>query len=143
MFSKVQFTLDLSSRERELQNQLHSSQHRQLILFLLFMGESTSLSINTLVQLLNHSLKRTCYQISRDSKLKGLEIFWGPKDVSDLVDDQPGKAASKIHHDQPDLKRSDLTNYFQGMIRRCQKRVELKGVLCSIWPPNERARVWV
>ena len=31
----------------------------------------------------------------------------GAKDVSYLVDDQPGKAASKIRHDQPDLERSD------------------------------------
>ena len=31
----------------------------------------------------------------------------GPKDVSYLVDDQPGKAPSKIHHNLPGLKRSD------------------------------------
>ena len=97
--------LDLSSRE--LRNQLHSSQYRQLILLLLFIGESTPLSINTLVQLLNHSLKRICYQISWESLLEGLEIFWGPKDVSYLVDDPPGKAASKIRLDQPDLERFD------------------------------------
>ena len=97
--------LDLSARE--LQNQLHSSQYRQLILLLLFIGESTPLSINTLVQLSNHSLKRICYQISRESRLKGLEVFWGPKDVSYLVDDPSGNAASKIRHDQPDLERSD------------------------------------
>ena len=71
------------------------------------MGESTPLSINTLVQLSNQSLKRICYQISRESRLEGLEIFWGPEDVSYLVDDPPGKAASKIRHDQPDLERSD------------------------------------
>ena len=54
-----------------------------------------------------HSLKRICYQISQESRLEGLEIFWGPKDVSYLVDDPPGKAASKIRHDHPDLERSD------------------------------------
>ena len=97
--------LDLSSWE--LRNQLHSSQYRQLILLILFIGESTPLSINTLVQLSNHSLKRICYQISRESRLEGLEIFWGPKDVSYLLDDPPRKAASKIRHDQPVLERSD------------------------------------
>ena len=97
--------LEISSRE--LQNQLHSSQYRQLILLLLFIGESTPLSINACAQLSNHSLKRICYQISWASRKEGLEIFWGPKDVSYLVDDQPGKAPSKIRHDQPDLKRSD------------------------------------
>ena len=96
--------LDLSSRE--LRNQRHSSQYRQLILLLLFIGESTPLSINTFVQLSNHSLKRICYQISWESRQEGLEIFWGPKDVSYLVDDPPAKAASKIRHDQPDLKRA-------------------------------------
>ena len=107
MFSKIQFMSDLSSKE--LRNQLHSSQYRQLILLLLLhrIGEKTPLSINTLVQLSNHSLKRICYQISQESRLEGLEIFWGPKDVSYLVDDPPGKAASKIRHDQPDLERSD------------------------------------
>ena len=73
----------------------------------IFIGESTPLSINTLVQLSNHSLKRICYHISRKSRLKGQEIFGGPKDVSYLVDDPPGKAASKISHDQLDLERSD------------------------------------
>ena len=97
--------LDLSPRE--LRNQLHSSQYRQLILLLLFIGESTPLSINTFVQLSNHSLKRICYQFSRESSLEGLEIFWGPKDVLYLVDDPPGKAESKIRHDPSDLKRSD------------------------------------
>ena len=97
--------LDISSRE--LRNQLHSSQYRQSILLSLFIGESTPLSINTLVHLSNHSLKRIRYQISRESRLTGLEIFWGPKDVSYLVDDPNGKAALKIRHDQPDLERSD------------------------------------
>ena len=97
--------LDLSSRE--LRNQLHSSQYGQLILLLLIIGESTPLSINTFVQLLNHSLKRICYQISWESRQEGLEIFWGPKDVSYIVDDPPAKAASKIRHDQPDFERSD------------------------------------
>ena len=59
------------------------------------------------MQLLNHSLKRICYQISWESRQEGLEIFWGPKDVSYIVDGSPGKAASKIRHDQPDLERSD------------------------------------
>ena len=70
-------------------------------------GGRTPLSITTLMQLSNHSLKRICYQISRESRLEGLEIFWGPKDVSYLVDDPPGKAASKRRHDHPDLERSD------------------------------------
>ena len=83
------------------------------------------------MQLSNHSLKIICYQISWESRQQGLEIFWGPKDVSYLVDEQPGKAASKIRHDQPDLRSSD-TNSFQGMVRRCQKRVELKGVLSQM-----------
>ena len=105
MFSKIQFMSDLSSKE--LRNQLHSSQYRQLILLLQLHRPKTPLSINTLVQLSNHSLKRICYQISQESRLEGLEIFWGPKDVSYLVDGPPGKAASKIRHDQPDLERSD------------------------------------
>ena len=67
----------------------------------------THIHIHTLVQLSNHSLKRICYQISQESRLEGLEIFWGPKDVSYLVDDPPGKAVSKIRHDHPDLERSD------------------------------------
>ena len=102
MFSKIQFMLDLSSRE--LRKQLHSSQYRQLILLLLFIGESTPLSINTFVQLSNRSLKRICSQISWESRQEGLEIFWGPTDVSYLVDDQPGKAASKIRRDQPEAR---------------------------------------
>ena len=97
--------LDLSSRE--LRNQFHSSQYRQLILLLLFIGERTPLGSNTLLQLSNHPLKRICYQISRESRLEGAEIFWGPKDVSYLVDDPPGKAASKIRHVNPDLERFD------------------------------------
>ena len=36
-----------------------------------------------------------------------MEIFWGPIDISSLVDDPPGKSASKIRDDQPDLERSD------------------------------------
>ena len=38
---------------------------------------------------------------------EGLEIFLWPKYISFLVDDPPGKAASKISHDQLDLSRSD------------------------------------
>ena len=107
VFSKIQFLLDISSRE--LRNQLHSSQYRQLILLLLFefICESTLFSINTFVQLSYHSLKRIFYQISWESRKQGLEIILGPKDVSYLVDDQSGKALSKMRHDQPDLKRFD------------------------------------
>ena len=36
-----------------------------------------------------------------------MEIFWGPKDISSLVGDPPGKSASKIRDDQTDLERSD------------------------------------
>ena len=104
-FYKIQFMWDLSSRE--LRNQLHSTQYRQFILHILFTDESTPLSINTLLKSSNHSLKRILHQISRESWQEGLEIFWGPKDISSLVDDPPGKSASKIRDDQPDLERSD------------------------------------
>ena len=30
------------------------------------------------------------------------------------------------------VSRDLITNYFQGMIQRCQKRVELKGVLSQM-----------
>ena len=46
VFYKIQLMRDFSSRE--LQNHLHSSQHRQFILHLVFIGESAPLSINTL-----------------------------------------------------------------------------------------------
>ena len=80
----------------------------------MFIGESTPLSINTILEPLNHSLKRICYEISRESKQEGLEIFWGPKDVSSHVDDPPA-GNLKIHHDQPDLERPDKDS-FQGTI---------------------------
>ena len=82
------------------------SQYRQSILRIMFIGESTPLGINTLLKPSNHSLKRTCYGISRESRQEGLEIFRGPKDVSSLVDDPPA-GNLKILHDQPDLERSD------------------------------------
>ena len=46
----------------------------------------------------------------------------GPKDVSSIVDEPSGKAASKIRHDQPDLERS-VNKFFSrndSTIRRCQ-----------------------
>ena len=83
------------------------------------------------MQLSNHSLKIICYQISWESRQEGLEIFWGPKDVSYHVDEQPGKAASR--YVMINLISRDLTtNSFQGMVQRCQKRVELKGVLSQM-----------
>ena len=84
---------------------LFISKYRQFILHILFIGESTTLSINTPLKRSNHSLKRICYEISWESRQEGLEIFWGHKDVSSLVDDPPGNL--KIRHDQPDLERSD------------------------------------
>ena len=126
MFSKIQFMLDLSSME--LRNQLHSSQYRQLILLLLFIGESTPLSINTFLQLSNHSLKRICYQISWESRQEGLEIFWGPKM---LLMTNLGKQLRRYVMINL-ISRDLITNSFQGMIRHCQKRVELKGVLSQM-----------
>ena len=101
------------------------SQYRQSILHKLFIGESTPLSINTLLEQSNHSLKRIYYEISRESRQEGLEIFWGPKDVSSLVDNPPA-GNLKILHDQPDFEGSDKDS-FQGTIRRCQKCVDPQG----------------
>ena len=81
------------------------SKYRLFVLHILFIGESTSLSINTLFEQSNHSLRKICYEIPWKSRQEGLEIFWGPKDVSSLVDDQPA-GTLKIRHDQPDLERS-------------------------------------
>ena len=91
----------------------------------MFIGESTPLSINTLLEPSNHSLKRICYEISWESRQEGLEIFWGPKDFSSLVADQPA-GNLKIRHDQPDLKRSDKDS-FKGTIRGCQKCIDPQG----------------
>ena len=55
--------MTLSSRE--LQSQLHSPQYQRYIFHIQFIGESTRLSINTLLALSNHSLKRF-YQIFDD-----------------------------------------------------------------------------
>ena len=101
------------------------SQYRQSIFHIMFIGESTPLSINILLEPSNHSLKRLCYEISRESRQEGLEIFWGPKDVSSLVDDPPA-GNLKIRHDQPDLEKPDK-DFFQGTIRRCQKCVDPQG----------------
>ena len=38
------------------------------------------------------------YHISRESRQESLEIFWGPKDISSLVDDPPGEEVLKISH---------------------------------------------
>ena len=110
--------------KRALKSALFISKYRQFILHILFIGERTPLSINTPLGHSNHSLKRICYEISGESRQGGLEIFWGPKEVSSLVDDPPGNL--KIRHDQPYLERSDK-NYLQGMIRRCQKCVDSQG----------------
>ena len=101
------------------------SQYRQSILHIMSIGESTPLSINTFLEPSNHSLKRICYEISRESRQEDLEIFWGPKDVSSLVDDPPA-GNLKIRHDQHDLERSEKDS-FQGTIRRCQKCVNPQG----------------
>ena len=82
------------------------SKYSQFILHMLFIVESTPLTINTLLEQTNHSLKRICYEISWESRQEGLEINSGSKDVSSLVDDTPA-GNSKIHHDKPDLERSD------------------------------------
>ena len=130
MFSKIQFMLDLSSRD--LRNQLHSSQYGQLILLLLFIGESTPLSINTLVQLSNHSLKRICCcQISQESRQEGLQIFWGQKMSHILLMTHLGKQLRRYVMINL-ISRDLITNSFQRMIRRCQKRVELKGILSQM-----------
>ena len=94
---------DLSSRE--LRNQLHSSQYRQLILLLLLHRRKNSLEHQHTRATVESFLEANL--LSDLSELEGLEIFWGPKDVSYLVNDPPGKAASKIRHDQPDLERSN------------------------------------
>ena len=58
-----------------------------------------------------------------------MEILRGLKDVSSFVDDPSGKAASKIHHDQPDLERSDKKFFSRNdsMIRQYQKCIDAKG----------------
>ena len=43
---------------------------------------------------------------SPGSQEEGLQLFWGAKEVSSLVDD-PSAGNLKICHDQPDLGRSD------------------------------------
>ena len=95
---------DLSSRE--LRNQLHSSQYRQLILLLLLHRPKNSLEHQHTRATVESFLEENLLS-DLSGGLEGLEIFWGPKNVSYLVDDPPGKAASKIRHDQPDLERSD------------------------------------
>ena len=108
------------------------SQYRQSILHILFGGESTPLSINILLEPSNHSLKRICYEISRGSRQEGLEIFWGQKDVSSLVDDPPARNL-KMRHDQPDLERSDLErsnkDSFKELFGDVKSALILKGVL--------------
>ena len=68
------------------------------------------------------SLGGNLYEISRRSRQEGLDIFWGQKDVSSLVDD-PSAGNLKIRHDQSDLERFDKDS-FQGTIRRSQKCVD-------------------
>ena len=88
-------------------------------------GESTPLSINTLLEPSNHSLKRICYEISQESRQEGLEIFWEQKDVSSLVDDPPA-GNLETRHDQSDLERSDKDS-LKELIRRCQKCFDPQG----------------
>ena len=52
-------------------------------------------------------LEKNCLLDLSGPRQEGLEIFWGPKDISSLDDDPPGKSVSKIRDDQPDLERSD------------------------------------
>ena len=103
------------------------AQYRQSILHILFSGESTPLSINIFLEPSNHSLKRICYEISRGSRQEGLEIFWGQKDVSSLVDDPPA-GNLKIRHDQSDLERSDKDS-FKELFGDVKSALILKGVL--------------
>ena len=102
-------------------------QYRQSILHILFIGESTPLSINTFLEPSNHSLKRICYEISRESRQEGLGISWGQKDVSSLVDDPPA-GNLKTRHDQSDLKRSDKDS-FKELFDDVKSALILKGVL--------------
>ena len=101
------------------------SQYRQSILHLLFIGYKTPLRTNSLLEPLNRSLKRICYEISRESRQEDLEIFWGQKDVSALVDDPPA-GNLKIRHDHSDLERSDKDS-FRGTIRQCGRCVDPQG----------------
>ena len=72
-------------------------------------------------------LKRICYEISRESRQEGLEVFWGPKDVSCLVND-PTAENLKIRNDQPDLERSDKDS-FKELFDDAKSALILKGVL--------------
>ena len=94
------------------------SQYRQSILHILFIGEGTPLSYNTLLEPSIHSLKRICYGISGIKTGRSGDLL-GAKDVSSLVDDPPA-GNLKIRHDQFDLERSDEDS-FQGTIRRFSK----------------------
>ena len=85
------------------------------------------MSINTLLEPLNQVLKRICYEISQESRQGGLEIFWGQKDVSSLVDDPPA-GNLKIRHDQSDLERSDKDS-FKELFDNVKSALMLKGVL--------------
>ena len=95
------------------------SQYRQSILHILFIGENTPLSINTLLEPSNHSLKRICNEISRESRQEGLDIFWGQKLSAGNL---------KIRHDQSDLERSDKDS-FQGIFDNVKSALILKGEL--------------
>ena len=97
------------------------------MLHILLSGKSTPSSINTFLEPSNHSLKRICYEISRKSGQEGLEIFWGQKDVSSLVDD-PTAGNLKIRHDQSDLERSDKDS-FKELFDDIKSALILKGVL--------------
>ena len=106
---------------------LFISQYRQSFLHILFIDESTPLSINTLLVPSNHSLKRICYEISRESRQEGLEIFFGQIDVSSLVDDPPAGNLT-TSHDQSDLERSDKDS-FKELFDDVKSALIFKGVL--------------
>ena len=75
----------------------------------------------------NHSLKRISYEIPRESRQEGLEIFWGQRDVFSLVDDPPA-GNLKTRHDQSDVERSDKDS-FKELFDDVKSALILKGVL--------------
>ena len=101
---------------------------------------STPLSINTPLTSSNHSLKRICYQTSRDQVSSGIiaylrswfpgwviikrgDIFWPPKDLQTFLSWPP---------------RDLINNSFQGMIRRFQKCIDAQSPVNSICKINRR-----
>ena len=76
------------------------------------------LSINTLLEprRSNYSLKKICFQISRESRLEDPEIFWGRKISPLLLMTHPGKQLRRYVMTNL-ISRDLIINPFQGMIR--------------------------